>query len=182
MNWIKRNLSWVAFSVLLVTEASGASSYEISRTYSTSFNQAEQPAQIYKFTDFNGRITYSTNIPDDASQVEEVSISTPPSGRYVKETRERADKLKVTADQLVEAREKREAIRAEEEKKRLEKLALLNQIKPPPVKERIVYVVNPHRFLHPHHPGARDNPKKSVQARINKRHLLQTSFPSFINR
>ncbi len=147
---------------MLLTGAAGMSVYsgdvdsDISTSYSTNFMQKEgggktgkdnmaQP-QIYKFTDNNGKITYSTTITPDFIDAEEILLETPPLRRYIEETEQINGELKAAAQELADAREEREALRDEKEKKRLERLALINRSKPPVVYTQNNYVAWPYRY------------------------------------
>ncbi|HED35123.1 MAG TPA: DUF4124 domain-containing protein [Gammaproteobacteria bacterium] len=130
----------------------------ISKSYSTKFMQKDgtenavsenvaQP-QIYKFTDNHGKITYSTVITPDFIEAEEVLLQGPPSRRYIEETEQINGELKAAAQQLANAREQRQALRDAKEKKRLERLALINRSKPPVVYPypQNNYVAWPYRY------------------------------------
>jgi len=145
----------------------------ISTSYSTEFMQKEgmenvpvdnvvQP-QIYKFTDNHGKITYSTTITPDFIEAEEILPETPPSRRYIEETEQINGELKAAAQRLEDAREERQALRDEKEKKRLERLALINRSKPPVVYRQNNYVAWPYRYgsVKKHYSGYR--PHKPVQ-------------------
>ena len=51
----------VMLTVLSVTAASSVLSDEFSRAYSASFNQNKNVSHIFKLTDNNGKITYSSS-------------------------------------------------------------------------------------------------------------------------
>lgn len=142
----------------------------ISTAYSTNFMQNEasstgaakniaQPA-IFKFTDNNGKITYSTAIPHDFIEAEEVLVTGPPSERYIEETKQFNAELRDAGQQLTDAREERKALRDEKEKKRLERLALINRSKPPVVYQQNNDAAYPYQYRRArHYSGYRQHKK-----------------------
>ena len=192
MNWYNNNLARLILTVTLITVANIATSNELSKTYSANIYRGKQPAQIYKFTGSDGQITYSSAAPNDFIQIEKIIITPPPSDRSAKDPRQRYDKLKITAEELGDAREQREAIREEEENKRLERLALINQARPPqPVYERNLYVSYPYRLWRTYRHGYPRHPKQPVHLPArnpNKGHrpstmpLPPSSFPPISSR
>ena len=130
MNRIQHHWARTILAMALMTNGNIAISHELSNSYSSNFYRGNQSAPVYKFTSSDGQITYSSSVPKDWVQIEKITITSPPSDQYAKDTRQRHDKLKISAEELAGARQQREAIREEEEKKRLEKLALINQSKP----------------------------------------------------
>jgi len=113
-------------AVLIVTAMGVVSANESLKSYNTDFSRSNI-APVYKFTDGNGNVTYSSFVLDDFVEIEKVTIASPPSVEYANETRLRSEKLKAVAEELGKAREKREKLREEKEKKRQERLALINQ-------------------------------------------------------
>ena len=111
MNGYKNNLARLILTVPLITVVNIAISNELSITYGGDIYHVKQSAQIYKFTGSDGQITYSSAAPNDFIQIEKIIITPPPSDKYAKDTRQRFNKLKITAEELGEAREQREAIR-----------------------------------------------------------------------
>ena len=195
MNGYENKLVRLILTVTLITVANIATSNELSNTYSANFYHGKQSAQVYKFTGSDGQITYSSTVPNDFIQIEKIIITPPPPDKYAKDTRQRYDKLKITAEELGEAREQREAIREEEENKRLERLALINRSKPQPVYERNLYVSYPYRLWRTYRHGGQYYPKHPAQrpARISTRipasghrsplmPLPPSSFPATFNR
>jgi murein DD-endopeptidase MepM/ murein hydrolase activator NlpD len=191
MNGYKNNLARLILTVPLITVANIATSNELSSTYSGNFYHGKQSAQIYKFTGSDGQITYSTTVPAEFTQIEKITITPPPSDRHTQVTQQRHDKLKTSADELGEAREQREAIREEEEKKRLERLALINQSKPQPVYEKNLYVSYPYRLWRTYRHGGQHTPKRPVQLpakfstsghRSTGMRLPSSSFPELSGR
>lgn len=148
--------------MVLMSVGNIAISHELSTSYSSNFYHDKQSAPVYKFTSSDGQITYSSSAPKDWVQIEKITITSPPSDQYAKNTRQRHDKLKTTAEELAEARQQREALREEEEKKRLEKLALINQSKPQQVYGRNVYNDYPYPFWNGYGYNNRHYPKHPV--------------------
>ena len=182
MNLTSKTISQFFLISLLCTLTGQSYSNEISNTYSTSFVERDKSAQIYKFTDNHGNITYSTSVTNDFVQAEKVPISPPPSSGYINDTLKRHETLKTSAEELGKAREAREELRDEEEKKHLERLALLNKARPPQqtVVERNLFVTYPHRPLRPWPYSGYNNP---VHLPVSARQsplmpLPPSSFPS----
>ncbi len=146
----------------LMTVGNIAISHEISNSYSRDFYHDKQSAPVYKFTGSDGQITYSSSAPGDWVKIEKITITAPPSDEYANDTRQRHDKLKMSAEELAEARQQREAIREEEEKKRLEKLALMNQSKPQQFYRRNVYNDYPYQFWNGYGYNNHHYPKRPV--------------------
>ncbi len=146
MNQTQRNGARIILAMALMAVSNIAISHEISNSYNPGFYHDKPSAPVYKFTGSDGQITYSSSAPADWVKIEKITITSPPSDEYAKDTRQRHDKLKSSAEELAKARLEREAIREEEEKKRLEKLALLNQSKPQQFYGRNVYNDDPYRF------------------------------------
>jgi len=139
MSQIQHNQARTILAMALMSVGNIAISHELSNSYNSNFYQDKHPAPVYKFTDSNGQITYSSTAPKNWIRIEKIIITSPPSDQYAKDARQRHDKLKISAEELAEARQQREVIRKEEEKKRLEKLALINQSKPQQFYGRNVY-------------------------------------------
>ena len=122
---------------------------EVPASYVTEF-ESELPEAVYKSVDGRGRVTYSRNRPEDTVMIEEITIEPGPPAEYIEDSRQRYGKLRKAAAELAEYREKRLAEREEEEKKRLERLALQRSARPQ-VYERRVYVGwNPLWWSYPH--------------------------------
>jgi len=118
-------------------------------------------AQIFKFTDNDGKITYSTSIPEDFIEAEEIQVAGAPSKRYIAQIKQMNGELKAAAQQLTDAREERQSLRDEKEKKRLERLALINRSKPPvAVYQPNNYVTYPYRFGRARHYSGYRHPGK----------------------
>ena len=80
---------------------------------------------IYKSIDENGKVTYSTTPPKNATQSKSIDIAPPPSGEAIKAAQQRHERSKEAADILDENRKKRDAIIAEENRlKREQKIQL----------------------------------------------------------
>jgi len=146
MNQTQHTGARIILAMALMAASDIAISHEISNSYNSDFYHDKTSAPVYKFTGSDGQITYSSSAPVDWVKIEKITITSPPSDQYAKDTRQRHDKLKSSAEELAKARLEREAIREEEEKKRLEKLALLNQSKPQQFYGRNVYNDDPYRF------------------------------------
>ena len=165
-------------TVLSVTAASSVLSDEISRGYSASFNKNKNLSHVFKLTDSSGKISYSASIPDEFIQIEKIVIATPPSQEHIEDTRQRHDKLKTAAVELGDAREKREAIREGKETKRLQRLALLNQSRPPVIYQRNVYVSYPYWLRKRHSHGGHHQPKKPVHLPANTHRTSRLALPA----
>lgn len=152
MNRNNNKLLPVVLTVLTVTATSTVLSENVSKAYNTSFNQNESLLHVFKLTDRNGKISYCSSIADEYSHIEKITIATPPPDDHIEDTRQRHNKLKKAAVELGDAREKREAIREEKETKRLQRLALINQSRPPVIYQRNTYLGYPYRLSkrHPH--------------------------------
>ena len=109
---------------LLLSTATAAVCREYSESYITEFRQQSSEPPVYKFT-------YSYSIPHDAVDAEEVDLVPGPSRSSVEDHLRQQERIAETAQALDEARRRREAAREEAEKKRLERLALLNQARRP---------------------------------------------------
>lgn len=147
---------------------------DISQKDSTAYESAYSPSNevlpIFKFIDNHGKVTYSTEMPHDFVDAEEVDLINPPLKKNIEETKKINATLKSAADELSKAREERESLREEKEKKRLEKLTLINQSKPPVVYQPNTYVTYPYyygrkkvhhkRNVKPEHLPARVHPPK----------------------
>ena len=126
----------LAMLSLCAAEPIAAAGY--TSTYTTEFTR-DLPDAVYKSVDGRGRVTYSSNWPKDTVGIEEIAIGTGPPGQYIEASRRRYEQISKAAQTLANAREKRQAEREEEEKKRLERLALQKSARPQ-VYERRVYV------------------------------------------
>ncbi len=168
----------VVLAALLVTATSTVLSDEFSKAYGTFYNEKENFPQVIKLTDSNGKITYTSSIPHEYIQVEKIAIAPPPSDDYIEYSRQRHDKLKTAAVELGAAREKRDAIREEKETKRLQRLALINQSRPPISYQRNVYVSYPYRLRKSHLHGAFHQTKKPVHFSNNGHRSSRLTLPS----
>ena len=146
-------------------------------TYGADLNHSNDVLQIYKYTDRNGKTTYSSSVKNDYVDVKEIAIALPPSAKYAEEARLRSLKFEKVADELGLAREKREALREEKEKKRLERLALINQSKPT-VYEQNIYVRYPYRLWSTYRYGGHHNDNKPVQRPSVGRRTSSMNLPS----
>ena len=168
----------MVLAVLSVTATSTVFSENFSKAYNTSFNQNESLLHVFKLTDNDGKITYSSSIPHEFIQIEEIAIATPPSDEYIEDTRQRHDKLKTAAVELADAREKREARREEKETKRLQRLALNNQLRSPVIYQRNVYLSYPYRISKTHPNGVHHHTKKPVHLPTNVHRSSRLTLPS----
>jgi len=174
-------------TVLSVTVTATTFADEFIQSYSNSFNQNKSLPYVFKVTNSNGKISYSCSKPDEFIQAEKIVIAAPPSDAYIEETRQRHDKLKTAAVELAEAREIREAIREEKELKRLQRLALINQSKPPVIYQRNVYSAYPYRLRKNHSHGGHHQAIKPVHLpgytpRSSRLPLPVSSFSPVFNR
>lgn len=106
--------------------------------YVTEFT-ADLPTTVYKTTDSDGNVSYSSNLPADTVRIEAIPIGPAPTAAVRQDLRERYDRIRRTARNLSDAREQRQAEREEQEEKRLKRLALQRAARPQ-VYERRVYV------------------------------------------
>ncbi len=168
-------------TVLLVTATGTVFADEFSRAYSASFKQNKDLPHVFKLTDNNGKVTYSSSIPDEFIQIEKIVIAAPPSEKHIEDTRQRHDKLKTAASELAIAREKREAIREEKETKRLQRLALINQSRPPVIYQRNTYPGYPYWLRKRHSHGGHHQINKPVHlpARTHRSSRLALPASSF---
>ncbi len=162
-------LSLIAFDINLNAVFANDISQKDSTAYETVYPPGNDLLPIFKFIDNNGKITYSTEMPHDFVDAEEVNLINPPLKKNIEETKKINATLKSAADELSKAREARENLREEKEKKRLEKLSLIKQSKPPVVYQPNNYVAYPyyygrnqvhHKRNKPAHTPARVHPKK----------------------
>ena len=139
--------------------------------------------QIYKYTDLNGKTTYSSSVKNDYVDVKEIAIALPPSSRHAEEARLRSLKFEKVAEELGLARAKREALREEKEKKRLERLALVNQSKPY-VYEHNVYIRYPYRLWKTYPDAGHHRARKPVRfpAKTHRASTLNLPPSSFSSR
>jgi len=149
-------------------------------SYDADLNHSKDVLQIYKYTDRNGRTTYSSSAKNDYVDVKEIAIALPPPAEYAEEARLRSLKFEKVAEELGLAREKREALREEKKKKRLDRLALRNQSKPT-VYEQNIYVRYPYRLWGTYRHGDHRNdnkpvPRPSVGHRTSSMNLPSSSF------
>ena len=174
MNLRNSKLFQLILAVLLATAVNAVFSNDLPQKKPYGVNQNNRLMPVFKFTDSNGNINYSSSIPNDFTAVEQIVIDSPPSVAHVEDTRERLDKLKTTAMELSKAREKRQAIREEKEIKQLQRLALLNRAKPQPVYQQNVYY--PYRLSH--HFG--QNHRSNVRHRSHRHHPVKNPvhFPA----
>ena len=112
---------------LLLSATPASASREYSESYITEFRQQSSAPRVYKFTDQYGHITYSYSIPHDAVDAEVVDLVPGPSRSSVEERLRQQERIAAAVQALYEARRQRESAREEAKKKRLERLALLNQ-------------------------------------------------------
>ena len=82
------------------------------------------------------------------------------------------------AEELGEAREQREAIREEEEKKRLQRLALINQSKPQPIYQQNLYLSSPYRLWRTYRHGGQHYPGRPAQLPANSHRSTRMRLPS----
>ncbi len=164
-------------TVLSVTVTATVFADEFITSYSNSFNQNKSLPYVFKVTDSNGKVSYSCSEPDEFIQVEKIVIATPPSDTYIEDTRQRHNKLKTAAVELGEAREKREAIREEKETKRLQRLALINQSRPPVIYQRNVYSAYPYRLRKNHSHGGHHQAEKPVHLPLNSHRSSRLTLP-----
>jgi hypothetical protein len=165
-------------TVLSVTVTATVFADEFFTAYSTSFNQNKSLPHVFKVTDSNGKISYSSSKPNEFIQAEKITIAPPPPDDYIDDTRQRHDKLKLAAVELGEAREKRKAIREEKETKRLQRLALINQSRPPVIYQRNVYSAYPYRLRKTHSHGGHHQAKKPVHLPLNSHRSSRLPLPA----
>jgi hypothetical protein len=149
-------------------------------SYGADLNHSKDVLQIYKYTDRNGKTTYSSSVKNDYIDVKEIAIALPPPAEYAEEARLRSLKFEKVAEELGLAREKREALREENKKKRLDRLALNTQSKST-VYEQNIYVRYPYRLWSTYRHGGHRNdnkpvPRPSVGHRTSSMNLPSSSF------
>jgi len=145
---IKLHFLSVAFLTMASTIAlSIEHSSNILAPYNANIAQKKEPVQIFKYIDDGGKITYSSIFPHDIVDVDEMSPVILPSVESVDDARKINESIKSAANSLSNAREKREAIRAEKEKIETERLrvAQVDQPKALDVQPRFIHITRPHR-------------------------------------
>ena len=156
----------ILFSLLLAVPVS-VSGREVTTdnaiSYGAPISHEKTPMQVFKITDNHGKITYASSLPDKHNLVEEIVIASPPSDEDVSESVIRSATLEAAAKTLGVARYKREAKREQEETKRLQRLALINNARLPTINQRNVFFGFPHRLKHHHasHSGYQPVPHTS---------------------
>ena len=165
-------------AVLSVTATSPVLADGLFKVYGTSFKQNQSLPQVFKLTDNNGKISYSSSIADEFIQIEKIVIAIPPSEERKEDTLQQHDKLKTAAVELAEARKNREAIREEKEYKRLQRLALINQSRPPIIYQRNVYAGYPYHLRKNHSYGDFHQAKKPVHLPAKTHHSSRLTLPS----
>ena len=108
------------------------------------------PTTVYKTIDSAGKVSYSSNWPADTVSVEAIPIGPAPTEAVRQELRERYDRIRRTARDLSDAREQRLAEREEQEKKRLQRLALQRAAQPQVYEKRIYVGWRPLWWPSPH--------------------------------
>ncbi|MBT8128575.1 MAG: hypothetical protein KJP10_01205 [Gammaproteobacteria bacterium] len=121
--------------------------------YSADYRAGYSPEVVYKSVDSNGKISYSSRRSADAVSSEKIMLKQSPSADTIDATQQRYEKLSEGAAALAEARLKRQAEREAEERKRLERLALLRSARPQIIEKTIVVGWNPfwRRYPGGHH-------------------------------
>ena len=139
---------------------------EYTSAYVTEF-KGGLPGTVFKSIDSTGKVSYSTSWPEDTVAIQAIPIEPGPSAAHQADNRQRFQKIKHAAEGMARAREKRQAQREEQEKKRLERLALQRAAKPQVYVERVYVGWHPlwwsshrhgHRAMWPHkiaHPSLR---------------------------
>ena len=118
--------------------------------YSAEYDPDHTTQVVYKSIDSSGKITYSTRRSPDAVRCEKITLKQAPSTGTIDQSRQRYEKLSEGAAALAQARLKRQAEREAEERKRLERLALLRSARPQVIEKKVVIGWNP---LWHHYPG-----------------------------
>jgi len=136
---VRLTLTASMLGLVLISSVQPLYSSGYQASYITEYGSGYAPETVYKSVDGAGRVTYSTIWPEDTVAIEEVAMEPGPAEDSVQDTRRRHEKITEAVLALTEARKKREADRAQEEKKRLERLALQRSARPQ-VYERKVYV------------------------------------------
>ncbi len=168
-------------SILLMFTIQAAMASEYSRVSSSNHGiviNGYDSVPVYKFTDSKGKVTYSTSASTDFIQVEEVAIIAPPSAQQLDASKRRFEEMKTAVDEFDVARAEREAIRENNEIKRLQRLALINQAKPPVVTREFIYPAYPYRLTRNHrgHHGIPTH-QPSRSPRSTSLPLPPSSFP-----
>ena len=139
----------VAQAVALTSlQASG-----ITAADSTGYKTGLVPEAVYKSVDSTGKITYSARRSAEAVSSQKIRLEPPPSADAIHQNRQRYQKLSEGAVALEEARLKRQAEREDEERKRLERLALLRSARPQVIEKTVIVGFNPfwRRYPRGHH-------------------------------
>ncbi|PCI07276.1 MAG: hypothetical protein COB77_05045 [Gammaproteobacteria bacterium] len=136
---------------------------------------------VFKYTSADGKITYSDDYSRDFSQVEKIIIALPPSQQHVNDSKQRYDAVKLVVEGFSIARAERQLKREQKELKRLQRLALINQVKPSVVNQ-YNYLTYPYRNVRKRpyqNKGMTFNP---VEKRSSLLPLPSTSFASSYHR
>lgn len=136
-------------SLLFMAVVQSAYALENTQTYATGYSAESTSSKIYKTVDVTGKVSYSQIKPQNSISLKEMILAPAPLQQNVVDNKARLDRIRETAVQLAEAREKREARREDEETKRLQRLALIRTARQPPY-ERKVYISYPLRWIYPH--------------------------------
>ena len=171
------NLPQLCLTISLISTIGVVNADVSLKSYGADLNHDKDVLQIYKYTDLNGKTTYSSSVKNDYVDVKEIAIALPPPAGYAEEARLRSLKFEKVAKELGMAREKRETLREEKEKQRLERLALINQSKPY-VYERNVYVRYPYRLWKTYPNAGHHHGNKPVQLPVNTHRSPTLNLPS----
>jgi hypothetical protein len=85
------------------------------------FMSAAQAGPIYKSVDENGRVTYSSTLPENSKEFTKVEILPAPSQDRIEDAQQGHERNVRAAELLDENRKKRNEILAEENRRKLEK-------------------------------------------------------------
>jgi len=138
----------IMLSMLMLFLVNNVAASEYSRAHSANsgiVSNGYATVPVYKFIDSEGRVSYSTSSSTDFIQAEEITIITPPSSQQLEASNQRLEEMKAAVEQFDVARAEREAIREQNEIKRLQRLALINQARSPVVTREFIYPAYPYR-------------------------------------
>ena len=134
-------------------------------SYSVEYGPDHTTRVVYKSIDSAGKITYSARRSSDAVSSEKMTLKQAPSTDTIDQSRLRYEKLSEGASALAQARLKRQAEREAEERKRLERLALLRSVRPQVIEKKVVIGWNPLWHHYPggrHHHASRKHPSRAA--------------------
>ncbi len=143
----------IYLSILLMFVIQGVMASEYSRVHSANRGIAINDygsVPVYKFTDSKGKVTYSTSASVDFIRAEKIAIISPPSSQQLNASKRRFEEMRIAVDEFDVARAERQVVREQNEIKRLQRIALINQAKLLVVTREFIYPASPYRLRKKH--------------------------------